>query len=156
MTHRFIILTFLFYCISSFYSYGQLRQIVISGTVIDDDSKKSLPYATVSAFDTEGVLINGGITDENGVFKLKLTQDSYTLKFEYIGFESLTTELKVYNNNKNKITNNESTNHAVVLSPIVIGIPIAIISISVTNKFPVLISNPCFDLTHVFLQSVAK
>ena len=101
MTHRFIILTFLFYCISSFYSYGQLRQIVISGTVIDDDSKKSLPYATVSAFDTEGVLINGGITDENGVFKLKLTQDSYTLKFEYIGFESLTTELKVYNNNYN-------------------------------------------------------
>ena len=101
MTHRFIILTFLFYCISSFYSYGQLRQIVISGTVIDDDSKKSLPYATVSAFDTEGVLINGGITDENGVFKLKLTQDSYTLKFEYIGFESLTTELKVYNNNIN-------------------------------------------------------
>ena len=101
MTHRFIILTFLFYCISSFYSYGQLRQIVISGTVIDNDSKKSLPYATVSAFDTEGVLVNGGITDENGVFKLKLAPDSYTLKFEYIGFESLTTELKVYNNNNN-------------------------------------------------------
>ena len=101
MTHRFIILTFLFYCISSFYSYGQLRQIIISGTVIDDDSKKSLPYATVSAFDTLGVLVNGGITDENGVFKLKLAPDSYTLKFEYIGFETLTTEIKAYNNNNN-------------------------------------------------------
>ena len=86
MTHRFIILTFLFYCISSYCSYGQLRQIVISGTVIDNDSKTFLPYATVSAFDTEGVLVNGGIADENGVFKLKLAPDSYTIKFEYIGF----------------------------------------------------------------------
>ena len=101
MTHRFIILTFIFYSFSSFYSYGQLRQIVISGTVVEDDSKTSLPYATVSAFDAEGVLVNGGITDENGVFKLKLTPNSYTLKFEYIGFESLTTELKVYNNSNN-------------------------------------------------------
>ena len=78
MTHRFIILTFIFYSFSSFYSYGQLRQIVISGTVVEDDSKTSLPYATVSAFDAEGVLVNGGITDENGVFKLKLTPNSYT------------------------------------------------------------------------------
>ena len=46
------------------------------------------PTPTVSAFDTEGVLINGGITDENGVFKLKLTPTDYSLKFEYIGFES--------------------------------------------------------------------
>ena len=73
MTHRFIILTFLFYCISSFYSYGQLRQIVISGTVIDNDSKTFLPYATVSAFDTEGVLVNGGIADVLQLDKLKVS-----------------------------------------------------------------------------------
>ena len=67
MTHRLIILTVIFYCFS-FSSYGQSRQIVISGKVVDADSKTSLPYATVSAFDAEGVLVNGGITDDNGDF----------------------------------------------------------------------------------------
>ena len=71
MTHRLIILILLYYCFS-FSVYGQSRQIVMSGTVVDADSKTSLPYATVSAFDAEGVLVNGGITDDNGVFKLKL------------------------------------------------------------------------------------
>ena len=70
MTHRLIILILLYYCFS-FSVYGQSRQIVMSGTVVDADSKTSLPYATVSAFDAEGVLVNGGITDDNGVFKLK-------------------------------------------------------------------------------------
>ena len=100
MTHRLIILTFIFYCFS-FSSYGQSRQIVMSGKVVDADSKTSLPYATVSAFDAEGVLVNGGITDDNGDFKLKLAPNSYTLKFEYIGFENLTTDLKAYNNTIN-------------------------------------------------------
>ena len=100
MTHRLIILTVIFYCFS-FSSYGQSRQIVMSGKVVDADSKTSLPYATVSAFDAEGVLVNGGITDDNGDFKLKLAPNSYTLKFEYIGFENLTTDLKAYNNTIN-------------------------------------------------------
>ena len=100
MTHRLIIFTFLFYYFS-FSVYGQSRQIVISGTVVDADSKTSLPYSTVSAFDAEGVLVNGGITDDNGVFKLKLAPNSYTLKFEYIGFDNLTTDLKAYNDSVN-------------------------------------------------------
>ena len=100
MIHRLIILTFFFYCFS-FSCYGQSRQIVMSGTVVDADSKTPLPYSTVSAFDAEGVLVNGGITDDNGFFKLKLAPNSYTLKFEYIGFESLTTDLKAYNNSIN-------------------------------------------------------
>ena len=76
MIHRLIIFTYIFYCFS-FLSYGQSRQIVISGTVVDAESKTSLPYATVAAFDAEGVLVNGGITDDNGVFKLKLATNSY-------------------------------------------------------------------------------
>ena len=100
MTHRLIILTFFFYYFS-FSGYGQSRQIVMSGTVVDADSKTILPYATVSAFDADGVLVNGGITDDNGVFKFKLAPNSYTLKFEYIGFENLTTDLKAYNNSIN-------------------------------------------------------
>ena len=100
MTHRLIILTFFFYYFS-FSGYGQSRQIVMSGTVVDADSKTILPYATVSAFDADGVLVNGGITDDNGVFKFKLAPNSYKLKFEYIGFENLTTDLKAYNNSIN-------------------------------------------------------
>ena len=82
-------------------SFGQARQIVLSGTIADSDSGEPLPYATVSAFNRNGDLADGGIADENGVFKLMVSPNQYSLNFEYIGFESVTTEIKPYTNNIN-------------------------------------------------------
>ena len=82
-------------------SFGQTRQIVLSGTIADSDSGEPLPYATVSAFNRNGDLADGGIADENGVFKLMVSPNQYSLNFEYIGFESVTTEIKPYTNNIN-------------------------------------------------------
>ena len=100
MIYRRIFLIFIFNCFS-LWIFGQSRQIEIRGGIVDAESNTSLPYATVSAFNAAGVLINGGIADDNGVFKLKLTPDRYALKIEYIGFESVTTDLKAYTNNIN-------------------------------------------------------
>ena len=82
-------------------SFGQTRQIVLSGTIADSDSGEPLPYATVSAFNRNGDLADGGIADENGVFKLMVSPNQYSLNFEYIGFKSVTTETKPYTNNIN-------------------------------------------------------
>ena len=82
-------------------SFGQSRQIVLSGTIADADSDEPLPYATVSAINREGDLADGGIADENGVFKLNIPPNNYTLNFEYIGFESVATDIKPYSSNTN-------------------------------------------------------
>jgi hypothetical protein len=73
----------------------------LSGTIADADSGEPLPYATVSAINREGDLADGGIADENGFFKLNIPPNNYTLNFEYIGFESVATDIKPYSSNTN-------------------------------------------------------
>jgi len=73
----------------------------LSGIITDAESSEPLPYATVSVYNRNGDLADGGIADENGVFKLNLPPNDYSLNFEYIGFESVTIDIKPYPNNIN-------------------------------------------------------
>ena len=82
-------------------SFGQARQIVLSGTISDAEKSEPLPYATVSVYNRNGDLADGGIADENGIFKLNVSPNDYSLNFEYIGFESITTDVKRYTNSTN-------------------------------------------------------
>lgn len=93
-------LVFIFFLIT-LASFGQSRQIVLSGIITDAESSEPLPYATVSVYNRNGDLADGGIADENGVFKLNLPPNDYSLNFEYIGFESVTIDIKPYPNNIN-------------------------------------------------------
>ena len=80
---------------------GQARKIILSGNITDVESNEPLPYATVSVYNRNGDLVNGGIADENGIFKLNMSPNEYSLNFEYVGFKSVKTKLKSYNNNIN-------------------------------------------------------
>ena len=82
-------------------SFGQARQIVLSGTITDAEKSEPLPYATISVYNRNGDLADGGIADENGIFKLNVSPNDYSLNFEYIGFESITTDVKRYINSTN-------------------------------------------------------
>ena len=93
-------LIFIFFLIT-IASFGQSGQIVLSGIITDAESSEPLPYATVSVYNRNGDLADGGIADENGVFKLNLPPNDYSLNFEYIGFESVTIDIKPYPNNIN-------------------------------------------------------
>jgi len=93
-------LIFIFFLIT-LASFGQSGQIVLSGIITDAESSEPLPYATVSVYNRNGDLADGGIADENGVFKLNLPPNDYSLNFEYIGFESVTLDIKPYPNNIN-------------------------------------------------------
>ena len=93
-------LIFIFFLIT-LASFGQSRQIVLSGIIADAESSEPLPYATVSVYNRNGDLADGGIADESGVFKLNLPPNDYSLNFEYIGFESVTIDIKPYPNNIN-------------------------------------------------------
>ena len=94
MRKKFAILFTLF--LFTLTSFGQTRQIVLSGTITDAENSEPLPYATVSVYDRNGDLADGGIADENGIFKLNVSPNDYSLSFEYIGFETKITELKRY------------------------------------------------------------
>ena len=93
-------LIFIFFLIT-LASFGQSRQIVLSGIITDAESSEPLPYATVSVYNRNGDLADGGIADDNGVFKLNLPPNDYSLNFEYIGFESVIIDIKRYSNNIN-------------------------------------------------------
>ena len=82
-------------------TFGQARKIILSGNITDLESNEPLPYATVSVYNRNGDLTDGGIADENGVFKLNMSPNDYSLNFEYIGFESVKMELNDINNNIN-------------------------------------------------------
>jgi outer membrane receptor protein involved in Fe transport len=65
----------------------------ISGKVVDKPSALALPFATVSIFDEAGELVEGNITDEDGLFALKVPFGSYYAVIEFMGYEAFKTEI---------------------------------------------------------------
>jgi uncharacterized protein (UPF0212 family) len=77
-------------------SYAQSNQYTISGKVIDDDLGVPLEYSTVSITSVDDPnYINGGVTNINGDFTIKVPFGNYNIKIEFISFES-----KNFNNRK--------------------------------------------------------
>ena len=53
----------------------------VKGTVIDKDNKLPLEYATISFYSiTKQKIVNGTITDINGNFEIKVSEDIYNIK----------------------------------------------------------------------------
>ena len=66
-----------------------LAGILIKGSVIDIDTRQPLEYATVSLINKKSPdQIQGGITDENGFFQIKVPSGTYDVKVEFIGFDN--------------------------------------------------------------------
>ena len=84
--------TFLLVLISSI-SYGQEKpassKIILTGNIIESNSKKPLEYATITLKNTSNPkLIFGGITDNKGNFSIEGTAGTYDVLFEFISFKS--------------------------------------------------------------------
>ncbi|WP_242204583.1 outer membrane beta-barrel family protein [Aestuariivivens insulae] len=66
-----------------------LKKVVIVGTVIDNETRQPLEYATISLYShKEEKIIDGTITDINGAFEIKVPKDIYDIKVEYISYKS--------------------------------------------------------------------
>jgi hypothetical protein len=67
------------------------RNFVVTGKVIDKDVNLPLEYATISFFSkTENKIIEGGITDVEGIFSLKIPKGTYDISVEYISYKTVT------------------------------------------------------------------
>ena len=80
MKKPFLLLVFSFICFNSF------SQFVITGKVVDAESKEPLPGASVFAQNTT----KGTITDSSGSFSLYLDKGGYELIISFSGYESQT------------------------------------------------------------------
>ena len=84
--------TILVLCILfSLFSFGQKpasKEIVITGKIIEGSTKQPLEYATVVLKNEETSEISGGITDQNGLFKIKTKKGTYDISFEFISFKT--------------------------------------------------------------------
>lgn len=61
----------------------------VKGTVIDQALNQPIPYATIVISDTQDKVITGGITNDDGTFKVeKIPEGSYHFKVQFIGYET--------------------------------------------------------------------
>lgn len=64
----------------------------IKGTVLDKIAREGLPFATVALLDAGKKIMSGTTTDEHGGFQLSAkAADTFYIKVQYIGFQSLDT-----------------------------------------------------------------
>jgi len=88
------LLTLVFIIIGLFSIYGQEKNIVIEATVLDLETKESLPYANVIV---EGTSI-GTITNEDGMFDLTIekTYAESNIVFSFMGYNKITKNLQEF------------------------------------------------------------
>ena len=68
----------------------------VTGVVIDADLNQPIPYATIIISKSGGETLTGGITNDNGIFEIKkIPEGIYTLKIQFIGYETFERDLKI-------------------------------------------------------------
>jgi hypothetical protein len=73
---------------------GFAQEYEMTGKVIDASMDFPLEYASISARSIDdGSIVNGGVTNREGLFSIKLEKGTYNLEIEYISFE-----VKVFSN----------------------------------------------------------
>jgi len=68
-------------------------KVNLSGRILDVALDLPLEFATVSAYDSEQVLVTGASTDSTGYFLLRLPKGQYKVRFEFIGYSPIDTML---------------------------------------------------------------
>ncbi|KXX67955.1 TonB-dependent receptor domain-containing protein [Flammeovirga sp. SJP92] len=68
----------------------------ISGEVLDQQTNQAIAYVTVALLNTENKIVGGGISDENGKFKIKnINFGTYTIEVQSIGYEKIHQSINV-------------------------------------------------------------
>jgi len=75
---------------------------IISGKVIDETTKEALPYVNIVIYDMAKKVITGGITDDNGEFKVKdIPRGNSLVEIQFIGFKTFSKPISITSEEKN-------------------------------------------------------
>ncbi len=81
---------------------GIEKDVIITGKVLDEETKEPLEYATIAFFNIkENKITTGGITDINGDFSIPVPKGIYNITIEYISFKTHTISDKIITKNEN-------------------------------------------------------
>jgi len=70
---------------------NEVRDVTVTGKVIDKDVNLPLEYATVAFFSKkENKIVGGGITNEEGSFSIQIPPGTYDITVEYISYKTKT------------------------------------------------------------------
>lgn len=76
------------------------REGTITGKVIDLGLNTPLPYVNVVVKNVAGEIVTGGITDEQGEFKIgNIPDGKHFVNIQYIGFKTITKEINIGSSN---------------------------------------------------------
>ena len=79
-----------------------LNDVIITGSVFDNETKEPLEYATVSFFDRrENKIQTGGITDAKGYFNISVKAGVYDITIEYISYKKQTIKDRILTKDEN-------------------------------------------------------
>ncbi|NND64305.1 MAG: TonB-dependent receptor plug domain-containing protein, partial [Flavobacteriaceae bacterium] len=87
MRHLLFVLCLLISTIS-FSQRGQQENVTITGKVLEQDTNYPLEYATVAFSDTNGNIVEGGITDAKGNYSIAIKPGVYKVQFEFISYKT--------------------------------------------------------------------
>ena len=84
---------------SQSYSYNENKEFIVSGKVTNSENSEPLEYATITILDLkDNNVITGGLSDENGSFRISTKKGIYNVLIEYMSFKNKTLEnINVYN-----------------------------------------------------------
>ena len=84
---------------SQSYSYNENKEFIVSGKVTNFENSEPLEYATITILDPkDNNVITGGLSDENGSFRISTKKGIYNVLIEYMSFKNKTLEnINVYN-----------------------------------------------------------
>ncbi len=81
---------------------SEVKNVTITGKVIEKDTKQPLEYATVSFFSKRSnKIVTGGITNLQGEFSIRVPQGVYDVRVEFIAFKTITLADKSLEKNEN-------------------------------------------------------
>ncbi|MDT0551711.1 outer membrane beta-barrel protein [Urechidicola vernalis] len=85
---RILILIFLtVFCMHNSFSQEE-QTVTFSGKIVDTNTNLGLEYATVILNKNKSDVLFGCITDKNGEFKIDISTGEYTIKFEFLSYET--------------------------------------------------------------------
>ena len=80
-----LLILFSFFLSISAFAQGRIE---VTGKVLDASSRSPLEFTTVIFIDSENNMVNGGITNQEGEFNIKVPAGTYTVRYEFISFKT--------------------------------------------------------------------
>lgn len=75
---------------------------VITGKVIDEKTKEVLPYVNIVVRDMAKKVITGGITGDDGLFRIKdVPEGNSIIEVQYIGYKTFSRQITITSKNRN-------------------------------------------------------